>query len=157
MACGSTYIVPVANVWSAGNYVGAPGQINGAATVTTFRIGGLIVLPGIEAPSAERAPLILRPFDEELLLCKRYWQISDPLLLGGYGPISAGTQYYSVPYSPMRAFPTVSVRSAPSLVNATYAYGNQISQGFIRFDVTTTAGGGHAYVQGGQWALDARL
>ena len=39
-----------------------------------FRITGVVVLPGIEAPSAARSPLIMRPYDQELLTCQRYWQ-----------------------------------------------------------------------------------
>jgi hypothetical protein len=37
---------------------------------------GLILLPGIELPPSDRAPLVMRPFDDELLLCKRYWEKS---------------------------------------------------------------------------------
>jgi hypothetical protein len=41
-----------------------------------FRLTGVVVLPGIEAPSAARAPFIMRPFDQELLLCQRYYEKS---------------------------------------------------------------------------------
>ena len=41
-------------------------------------VTGLVVLPGIEAPSAARSPLIMRPFDQELITCQRYWQKSYP-------------------------------------------------------------------------------
>jgi len=37
-------------------------------------VTGFIILPGIEAPSAARAPLIMRPYDQELVTCKRYWE-----------------------------------------------------------------------------------
>jgi hypothetical protein len=39
---------------------------------------GLIVLPGIELPASDRAPLIMRPFDRELELCRRYYWKSFP-------------------------------------------------------------------------------
>jgi hypothetical protein len=74
MASGSTFIT-APNVWTAGNFLAATGQINGvAATTDAFRISGLIVLPGLEAPSSVRAPYIVRPYGQELLLAKRYWQ-----------------------------------------------------------------------------------
>ena len=64
-----------AGAWVAGDYRGVTGTINGvAATSDVFQITGVVVLPGIEAPSAARSPLIMRPYDQELLTCKRYWQ-----------------------------------------------------------------------------------
>ena len=57
--------------------VGAIGQINGvAATTDAFQITGFIALPGIEAPPAARSPFIMRPLDQELLICKRYFEKS---------------------------------------------------------------------------------
>jgi hypothetical protein len=71
---GSTQTAPSANTWLAGSYLAAPGQVNGvAATSDFFRLTGVVVLPGIEAPSAARAPLIMRPYDQELLTCRRYF------------------------------------------------------------------------------------
>jgi hypothetical protein len=35
-------------------------------------VTGLLILPGLELPSSERAPLIMRPIDTELHLCRRY-------------------------------------------------------------------------------------
>jgi hypothetical protein len=66
-----------AGAWAAGDFQGATGTINGvAATTDSFLIGGLIVVPGNEAPSAVRSPFIMRPFDQELVLCQRYWEKS---------------------------------------------------------------------------------
>ena len=74
-ACGSTNIAPSVNTWLNGNYIAAPGQYNGVGvTSVSFRMTGVVVLPGIEAPSAARSPLIMRPFDQELLTCQRYYQ-----------------------------------------------------------------------------------
>ena len=73
-AAGSTAVVPTANVWVTGTYFAAPGQVNAVqATTDNFRITGVVVLPGIEAPSAARSALIMRPFDQELMLCQRYY------------------------------------------------------------------------------------
>jgi hypothetical protein len=77
MAAGSGTIAGAANTWYAGGPNAAPGQVNGvAATSDQFRLTGVVVLPGIEAPSAAQSPLIMRPFDQELLTCRRYWQKS---------------------------------------------------------------------------------
>ena len=111
-----------AGVWAAGNYFGATGTINGvAATSDTFFITGVIVLPGIEAPSAARSPLIMRPFDQELLTCKRYFQT-----FGGVTPIEfigSGVVYSTssaevvVPFqTQMRAQPTISFIGSMALV-----------------------------------------
>jgi hypothetical protein len=43
-----------------------------ASTSNFASITGVVVLPGIEAPSAARSPLIMRPYDQELLTCMRY-------------------------------------------------------------------------------------
>jgi hypothetical protein len=62
---------------SAATVRGATGTINGAAANTdVFSITGLVVVPGIEAPSAARSALIMRPFDQELLTCQRYYEKS---------------------------------------------------------------------------------
>ena len=39
-------------------------------------VTGLMVLPGVDLPSSARAPPIMRPFDNELFLAKRYYQKS---------------------------------------------------------------------------------
>jgi hypothetical protein len=73
-ACGPTFTAPTANVWSSSYYFSAPGQVNGAAsTADVFRVTGVVVLPGVEAPTAKQSPLIMRPYDQELVTCKRYW------------------------------------------------------------------------------------
>jgi len=73
-ACGSTYIAPTANAWIAGGpYFAVSGQVNGVAAVNKLlRITGVVVLPGIYAPSAAQSPLIMRPYGQELVMCQRY-------------------------------------------------------------------------------------
>jgi hypothetical protein len=66
-----------AGVWSSASptLLGVTGTTNGiAATTDTFQITGLIVLPGIYAPSAARSPFVMRPADVELQTCFRYFQ-----------------------------------------------------------------------------------
>ena len=82
-----------AGVWSSASPtpLGATGSINGVATTgDTFQITGVVVLPGIEAPSAARSPLIMRPFDQELVTCQRYWQKSYAYNIAPGSPINGG-------------------------------------------------------------------
>ncbi len=74
---GGSSRVGIGGAWAGSDYSGVTGTTNGvAATTDTFQITGLIVLPGIELSSSTRAPLIMRPFDQELALCQRYWRKS---------------------------------------------------------------------------------
>jgi hypothetical protein len=100
MACGPTYTAPAANAWSGGFYIVAPGQVNAvAATSDIFRITGVVVLPGIEAPSAARSPLIMRPYDQELVTCKRYWEKSYPYAVA-VGSVTANGSMFSTAGTP---------------------------------------------------------
>ena len=77
MAAGTTFTT-APNAWVAGNFTAATGQVNAVQSTTDrFRITGVVVLPGIEAPSAARSPLIMRPYDQELVTCQRYYYRRD--------------------------------------------------------------------------------
>jgi hypothetical protein len=68
-----------AGVWTAGSGSAATGQINGvAATSDTFQITGFVLLPGLEVPSSARSPLVIRPYDQEILACMRYYEKTYP-------------------------------------------------------------------------------
>jgi hypothetical protein len=120
VAMGTTYTAPSANSWLTGQYLAAPGQINGvAATSDFFRLTGVVVLPGIEAPSAERSPLIMRPYDQELVTCKRYYQKNGYVAWSSYAA-AAGTPFYMTMTWPVefRSTPTTELLS-PTYANAT--------------------------------------
>jgi hypothetical protein len=56
---------------------GATGTSNGVgATSDVFYVSGVIALPGLELPPSDRAPFIMRSFDQELALCQRYFRSS---------------------------------------------------------------------------------
>lgn len=75
MACGTVYTAPSANAWLAGNYIAAPGQVNAvAATTDAFRLTGVAILPGYVPLTASRSPFIMRPFEQELIACQRYYE-----------------------------------------------------------------------------------
>ena len=75
VAAGSTSGSGTAGAWTATTgLIGVTGTTNGvAATSDTFQLTGVIVLPGVELPAAARSGLILRPYDQEFLLCARYF------------------------------------------------------------------------------------
>ena len=114
VACGTTATAPSLNAWLSGNYIAGPGQVNSvAATSDAFRITGLIVLPGIEAPSAARSPLIMRPFDQELLTCQRYYEKGkQPHLYTQPAPAGITAAYGSLPFK-------VTKRSAATIIGGT--------------------------------------
>ena len=65
-----------AGAWFAGTKSGTPATTNFHATPTYVGVAGLIVLPGIYAPTSVQAPMIMRPLDLELQACRRFWQAS---------------------------------------------------------------------------------
>ena len=80
MAADSTRTA-AAGVWSSASPapLGVTGTTNGLSLATDiFQITGFVVLPGIEAPSAARSALIMRPYDQELVTCQRYFWKSFP-------------------------------------------------------------------------------
>ena len=101
-----------AGAWISGYYFATPATTNFfAATNNQVVITGVVVLPGIEAPSAARSPLIMRPFDQELVMCQRYWEKTYPYAdppgkaygnPGGGTPLSSfvvyTTQYVFLPW-----------------------------------------------------------
>jgi hypothetical protein len=70
LACGSTYTAPVNDTWQNGNFVGAPGQSNFAASAvnSTFDLAFVQHEPGPYCT----AP-IDSPFDQNLTACQRYY------------------------------------------------------------------------------------
>ena len=118
MACGTNHIASSANTWTTSG-VTAPGQINGAAAATDrFRITGVVVVPGIEAPSAERAGFIMRPYDQEFRMCQRYLQAPNTAgnyCIAGYAA-SAILARVGVPFKvQMRATPTLIIQSVAGM------------------------------------------
>jgi hypothetical protein len=166
MAAGSSFVGP-ANTWVAALQVGVPGMINGvAATTDTFQITGVIVLPGVELPSAARAPLIMRPFDQELFTCQRYFfrDVLDGLNINSNSYQSGAIIgfLYRFPRR-MRAVPTISA-SWPTVAYSSMAYTTfdsaTVDQARLLFSTnsvtlncsTQWGAGGNNYNQG-----DARL
>ena len=112
---GTTYQA-AAGAWIAGAFMGVTGSINGVQTTSdTLLITGVTVLPGTEAPTSARAPLIMRPYGQVRRLpaiqrrpTGNIRGVSDP---GGF--IGSGLQF-----SP-------SMRAAPACAN--FADGSVVS------------------------------
>jgi Collagen triple helix repeat (20 copies) len=132
---GSNYNT-AANAWTAGNLTGIAGAINFAsATSNTLVITGVVVLPGIEAPSAARSALIMRPYDQELVTCMRYYEI----VKGSYrGTITANSVIgVLLPYKVIK-------RGSPTL--AFGANGSVVSNStFSQFNTPDTYGAGVSF------------
>ena len=134
-AVGTGNIAPVANVWSANNYLGAPGQVNAMdSTANACRFTGLVVLPGLAAPTADRSPFIMRSADVELTQCMRYWERGLPLM--NYRNTGTGTVTgISSAYDLMRM--AVPKRIAPAVSFFSWQYYNT-GDGFINVTPTTS-------------------
>jgi hypothetical protein len=162
----TSQIAAAANAWAAGNFIAAPGQVNGAAAVTdVFRITGVVVLPGSEAPTSDRAPFIMRPFDNELILCKRYLQkiggdvLNDAVFAASYAPAAGATPTNLVLYGvEMRVVPTFSFSGAwtASNINGVTPYVGSRSLS-LNLDVTAAGMAFYSNPVGAYIKLDARM
>jgi hypothetical protein len=118
--------------------------VNAAASVSDrFRITGVIVVPGVEAPSAERSPYIMRPYPEELVQCQRYFESFTAN--NQYSFIStfqnaAGNYYTSVWYFRTRK------RTTPAFTLASGSTWNTVPNVFPGIDAVGFDATGYSYV-----------
>jgi len=182
---GATYRT-TANAWQAGNFFGSASTSNFFPSgLNTIYLTGVVVLPGTEAPSAARSMYIMRPFDQELALCQRYYCKSFP---AGVVPANAAeTQAYvgatvtTTQITSQRINYPVRMRAAPTVVfyspgggvpangqwqflNVAFAFNNAATALYYGNDagfasILTIAGGtfGIAYALYGGWTADTRL
>jgi len=76
MAAGAN-LLAAEGAWLNGQYGGVTGMVNGAATTSDYmQLTSVLLLPGTELPSADRAAFITRAADEEGEWCRRYWNIT---------------------------------------------------------------------------------
>jgi hypothetical protein len=152
---GSTFTAPSANNWLAGNYFTGPGQLNAvAATSDIFRLTGVIVLPGNEAPSAARSPFVMRPLPQELAVCQRYFERqmgTHTHYINGAGSWGGDPISFKVE---KRGAPTVTPLNATAANASGLTVGSISVWGFNWTTSITTPGG--AFVSFDWWA-DARL
>jgi hypothetical protein len=176
----ATFAATTSDTWLTTNGIGAmlriypanASSINVAATNgNTFEITGLVVLPGTQAPTAAQSPLIMRPYDQELLTCQRYFRQQAP---EGAGIAASNAQaFFLMRHYGMRATPTVSATAALVISNIATANfpqstpnagGSNINADWGEYTVGNftglTAGSLYQFrpdVSGGRIRLDARL
>jgi len=161
-----TFPAQTTGTWLTTNGIGAqlllemasPSTPNLMATAGNYAsITGVVVLPGIEAPRADRSALIMRPFDQELVTCKRYYQkpfINDLVIIAN--SYAAGQRFDATYLLP------VEMRSAPTMAFSNISYNNSSAltangantRSFDIFHTATTAGLSYT---GAILTLDARL
>jgi hypothetical protein len=167
---GANYLTANGNTWQANGSLGVLGMGNAVSNGTALRMNvtGLIVLPGIELPSAARAPFITRPYEQELVLCKRYWRKT---FYGTGIAYNAFALRLAIPHEGMRASPTLSttaviqvsdIYSAISTqANPDYSINTNIPDiGWYDFAAFSTLVSGRFYVllpSGAPVLLDARF
>jgi hypothetical protein len=152
---GSTYTATTANVWVNGNKTAAPGQVNAMAVTDNFgHISGVTVLPGTQAPTAAQSPLIMRPYDQELATCQRYYY----KLIGGLQTHAVSGTYYSVHWLHpvmMRVAPTMTRIADLTLVNFSPPISEYSGADGVRLTAQATGNGQAGFST--QFHADARL
>jgi len=149
MASGSTFLAPP-DAWANGLFYGATGADNGIASTSDYmEITGVVVLPGIELPNAERARLIMRSADEEARLCYRYVHHNRERM-PGFMLTLAGNQAVVVQH---QAF--VVMRSDPivSLTTNTFGYESLPYQNLYTATNVTLENSSHVHARGGDVLL----
>ena len=116
MMAGSTYQT-APNVWTSGFFVTAPGAVNGVAVSSDVMfLTGVTLIPGNEGPSAARSTLIIRPYSQELVTCRRYLQAPDGWAVTAFSPVATIARL-GLAFSPtMRVTPTLIAKNA-ALIN----------------------------------------
>jgi hypothetical protein len=158
VCAGTSYTGSAANTWMTGAYLAAPGQVNGvAATSDVFRITGVTVLPGTQAPTAAQSPNIMRPYDQELVTCQRYYCRFPGYISNSFNAPSTGFNYFTQFYWPveMRATPTVACNFLGVSNISAYAFQNISPQKTEFYATASAAGGGAISVQ--DLSANARL
>jgi hypothetical protein len=117
---GTNYKAPP-HVWAAGSFLAGNGTFNAApsATANYVAITGLLVLPGADTPSIPaRSSFLQRPYDNELAICQRYFEIVGS---GGNG-YAQGSASISMAFryaTTKRARPTVAqTTTTPGIICA---------------------------------------
>ncbi len=79
LIAGSTY-QSTANSWLSSAAIATSNQVNGLGTAggtpDTFQLTGVNLVPGSVPVSQESSPYMVKPFNEELMLCQRYYEKS---------------------------------------------------------------------------------
>jgi len=159
---GSNYRA-AANTWHATNVFTTAATTNFfTAQGNTIFITGVVVLPGIYAPTAEQSPLIMRPYNQELVTCQRYYEKGVEPLLYRNSPLGVTAAYDEVRFvATKRAAPTISITATweyySGATNTPWAP-TGIGPYFDKFTFNCIgATNWCGWTGAGTWAADARL
>lgn len=158
-ACGATFQT-TAGAWQAGNYLATASITNFfASNSNAVYITGVVMTLGTVAPPQATQGYMYRSADQELALCKRYY---ESILSGGNlfcGNTVSGTTYYALTnFTVMKCkAPTMSLiaQNQNGFPSAPGATSSVTSYGFLE-GRTATASVNGGYFQS-QWIADARL
>jgi len=155
LGCGTTFQTPTPATWQTGQFFSTVNSTRFFTTANNFvQITGVVILPGTEAPSAARSPLIMRPFDQELTLCKRYWQIV-PYHMYIATAAAGQTAVNTLTFTEMRIAPSP-ITDVP-VINTNFLTKVVASQGPIGlFTYANTSAAGYSELAG-TFKLNARL
>jgi hypothetical protein len=150
---GATYIAPVAG-WNAGNYLAAPGQVNGAAAsgqnLYISDVGFYVDPDNTGLPPEWELP----DFNADLLRCLRYYQVLPNVYGGGWCGAANMTICHPVCFTQMRATPTAAlsgIANNNTTSNAFTLSGNNM--GYWKANGVAVGG----YIVQGDVALSARM
>jgi len=152
---GSNLNTAVVDTWQAGNFISATGQTNLApSNGAGIFVTGVVVLPGSQAPTAAQSPLIMRPYDQELLVCRRYWEAGSTTW-AGYANAAGTAVGGNINYHEKRAVPTLTKGSFANTLNCATNVLDTASTKYCRHMFSSIAAG--SYYGGEGWYADARL
>ncbi|WLB66019.1 hypothetical protein QIH96_13005 [Bradyrhizobium japonicum] len=157
LAAGSTLRANVGWQMGTTGVIASNNQINGAAANTDrFYIGNVMLLPGNEAPTSDRAHLLLRPYAHELLACQRYLEIGT-FNVGGISSTTANRNYpNTIPYkAAKRVTPTISLLNV-STTRCTISSA-PLGSDAVLIATQNTGVANDDFGASGQWKADARL
>jgi hypothetical protein len=116
-------------------------------------ITGVTILPGTQAPTAAQSPLIMRPYGQELVTCKRYYEVfrySTSEYICQMQAVSAGQATGTiVHYVEKRAAPTVAMGPNVASFNLQQAGGGGSPLNNASVTASTTKWSGSLFVASG--------
>ena len=144
-----------ANTWLTTDSVASPATTNFFSAPAIIYLTGVVVLPGAQAPTAAQSPLLMRPYDQELVTCHRYYDMGitslDAHPPGGSVAASVRVQYKTQ----MRAQPTIKQTNTQNSNCAATCNAVDVQGDSFKSYRVSTAGGPMSYTE--YWFADARL
>jgi hypothetical protein len=118
---GSTYQQAAGSWGTVQDAMGTSNQFNLMAGGNTFELFDVSLTEGAVAP-----PLIMRPYDQELVTCQRYWERTDLVF------VNTGSQPSAYWATPKRATPTLSTTINAGTGGAAAVFSTSTTKGFFQ-------------------------